>query len=243
VYCIHNSSQAKESEAMNVTVLVVDDEKSLRDFVRRNLEAREYKVLNAANGLEALAIFKNEQVDLVILDIMMPHLDGLETARRIREYSRVPIIILTAMGEEVDKVRAFDLGVDDYLTKPFGVGELLGRIKAVLRRSNWDQSLVADERISRGEIVVDMPRHEVTVHGRPADLTPIEFNLLVYLMRHAGKVLSHRDILQNVWGHEYGNEVEYLRVYMGHLRQKVETDPLKPRYILTERGIGYRFGE
>jgi two-component system KDP operon response regulator KdpE len=228
---------------MNVTVLVVDDEKSLRDFVRRNLEAREYKVLNAANGLEALAIFKNEQVDLVILDIMMPHLDGLETARRIREDSRVPIIILTAMGEEVDKVRAFDLGVDDYLTKPFGVGELLGRIKAVLRRSSWDQSLVSDERISRGEIVVDMPRHEVTVHGRSADLTPIEFNLLVYLMRHAGKVLSHRDILQNVWGHEYGNEVEYLRVYMGHLRQKVETDPLKPRYILTERGIGYRFGE
>lgn len=228
---------------MNVTVLVVDDEKPLRDFVRRNLEARGYKVLKAANGLEALAIFKNEQVDLVILDIMMPRLDGLETARHIREDSHVPIIILTAMGEEADKVRAFDLGVDDYLTKPFGVGELLGRIKAVLRRSSWDQSVITDERISRGEIVVDMPRHEVTVHGQSADLTPIEFNLLVYLMRHAGMVLSHRDILQNVWGHEYGNEVEYLRVYMGHLRQKVEADPLKPKYILTERGIGYRFGE
>ncbi|HLO14821.1 MAG TPA: response regulator transcription factor [Anaerolineales bacterium] len=228
---------------MSVTVLVVDDEKPLRDFVRRNLEAREYRVLSAYNGLEALAIFKNEQVDLVILDIMMPHLDGLETARRIREDSLVPIIILTAMGEEADKVRAFDLGVDDYLTKPFGVGELLGRIKAVLRRSSWDHSMMTEERISRGEIVIDMPRHEVTVHGRVADLTPIEFNLLVYLMRHAGKVLSHRDILQNVWGHEYGNEVEYLRVYMGHLRQKVEADPLKPKYILTERGIGYRFGE
>jgi two-component system KDP operon response regulator KdpE len=228
---------------MSVTVLVVDDEKPLRDFVRRNLEAREYKVLGVANGLEALAIFKTEQVDLVILDIMMPHLDGLETARRIRENSRVPIIILTAMGEEVDKVRAFDLGVDDYLTKPFGVGELLGRIKAVLRRSSWDHSTMTEERISRGEIVVDMARHEVTVQGRSADLTPIEFNLLVYLMRHAGKVLSHRDILQNVWGHEYGNEVEYLRVYIGHLRQKVEMDPLKPKYILTERGIGYRFGE
>lgn len=228
---------------MNVTVLVVDDEKPLRDFVRRNLEARGYQVLNAANGLEALAIFKNEQVDLVILDIMMPHLDGLETARRIREDSHVPIIILTAMGEEVDKVRAFDLGADDYLTKPFGVGELLGRIKAVLRRSSWDQSLITDERISRGEIIVDMPRHAVTIQGRSVELTPIEFNLLVYLMRHAGKVLSHRDILQNVWGHEYSNEVEYLRVYMGHLRQKIEIDPLKPSYILTERGIGYRFGE
>jgi two-component system KDP operon response regulator KdpE len=173
---------------------------------------------------------------------MMPHLDGLETARRIRQESRVPIIILTAMGEEADKVRAFDLGIDDYLTKPFGVGELLGRVKAVLRRSNWDQSSVPDESISRGGITVDMTRHEVTVHGQSADLTPIEFNLLVYLMRHAGKVLSHRDILQNVWGHEYGNEVEYLRVYMGHLRQKVEADPLKPKYILTERGVGYRFG-
>jgi two-component system KDP operon response regulator KdpE len=228
---------------MNVTVLVVDDEKPLRDFVRRNLEARGYKVLNAANGLEALAIFKNEQVDLVILDVMMPHLDGLDTARRIRADSRVPIIILTAMGEEADKVRAFDLGVDDYLTKPFGIGELLARIKAVLRRSNWDPSLIAEQRISRGAIAVDMARHEVTIHGRSADLTPIEFNLLVYLMRHAGKVLSHRDILQNVWGKEYGNEVEYLRVYMGHLRQKVEADPLQPKYILTERGIGYRFGE
>lgn len=228
---------------MSVTVLVVDDEKPLRDFVRHNLEAREYKVLSASNGLEALAIFKNTRVDLVILDIMMPHLDGLETARRIRAESRVPIIILTAMGEEADKVRAFDLGVDDYLTKPFGVGELLGRIKAVLRRSNWDPILMAEERICRGEIIVDMPRHEVIVQGQLADLTPIEFKLLVYLMRHAGKVLSHRDILQNVWGHEYGNEVEYLRVYMGHLRQKVEVDPLKPKYILTERGIGYRFGE
>jgi two-component system KDP operon response regulator KdpE len=227
---------------MNVTVLVVDDEKPLRDFVRRNLEARGYTVLNAANGLEALAIFKNEQIDLVILDIMMPHLDGLETARRIREDSQAPIIILTAMGEEADKVRAFDIGVDDYLTKPFGVGELLGRIKAVLRRSSWDQSSMSEERISRGEIVVDMPRHEVTIHGRPTELTPIEFNLLVYLMRHAGKVLSHRDILQHVWGYEYSNEVEYLRVYVGHLRQKIEVDPLKPKYILTERGIGYRFG-
>ena len=228
---------------MTVTVLVVDDEKPLRDFVRRNLEARDYKVLSAANGLEALAIFDHEQIDLVILDIMMPRLDGLETARRIREDSRVPIIILTAMGEEADKVRAFDMGVDDYLTKPFGVGELLGRIKAVLRRANWDQPSQIGERLSRGGIVVDMPRHEVQVQGRSVDLTPIEFNLLVYLMRHAGKVLSHRDILHNVWGHEYGSEVEYLRVYMGHLRQKVELDPLKPQYILTERGIGYRFGE
>ncbi len=228
---------------MNVTVLVVDDEKPLREFVRRNLEARGYKVVCAANGLEALAIFESQQVDLVILDIMMPHMDGLEATRRIRQDSTAPIIILTALGEESDKVRAFDLGADDYLTKPFGAGELLGRVKAVVRRARWSEPASKEERIARGEIAVDLSRHDVTVRGRSADLTPIEFNLLVYLMRHAGKVLSHRDILQNVWGPEYGNEVEYLRVYMGHLRQKVEADPLKPKYILTERGIGYRFGE
>ncbi len=228
---------------MNVTVLVVDDEKPLRDFVRRNLEARGYQVMRAANGLEALAIFENEQVDLVILDIMMPHMDGLEMTRRIRQTSTVPIIILTAMGEEADKVRAFDLGADDYLTKPFGVGELLGRIKAVMRRAQWSEPASSGERIARGEIVVDLSRHEVSVRGQLVNLTPIEFNLLVYLMRQAGKVLPHQDILKNVWGAEYGNEVEYLRVYMGHLRQKIEADPLKPKYILTERGIGYRFGE
>lgn len=228
---------------MNITVLVVDDEKPLRDFVRRNLEARGYKVVCAANGLEALAVFDTEQVGLVILDIMMPHLDGLETTRRIRAESRVPIIILTAMGEEADKVRAFDLGADDYLTKPFGVGELLGRIQAVLRRSHWTEAPAPEEVLGRGDITVDMSRHEIKVRGELVELTPIEFNLLVYLMRHAGKVLSHRDILQNVWGPEYGHEVEYLRVYTGHLRQKIENDPLKPVYILTERGIGYRFGE
>jgi len=229
---------------MNITVLVVDDEKPLRDFVRRNLEVRGYKVLNASNGLEALAIFNNTQIDLVILDIMMPHLDGLETTRRIREHSRVPIIILTAMGEESVKVSAFDLGADDYLTKPFGVGELLGRVKAVLRRAQWAETgTTTTEQIVRGEIVVNITRHEVFVRGQIVELTPIEFNLLVYLMQNVGKALSHRSILQNVWGAEYGGEVEYLRVYMGHLRQKIELDPANPVYVLTERGIGYRFGD
>lgn len=228
---------------MNLKVLVVDDEKPLREFVRRNLEARGYRVVCAANGLEAMAVFENEHVDLIILDVMMPHLDGLEMTRRVRTESRVPIIILTAMGEEADKVRAFDLGADDYLTKPFGVGELLGRVKAVMRRSHWAEPVSSEARIERGDVAVDLARHEVSVRGQSVSLTPIEFNLLVHLMRHAGKVLSHHDILKNVWGPEYGNEVEYLRVYMGHLRQKMESDPLKPKFILTERGIGYRFGE
>jgi two-component system KDP operon response regulator KdpE len=221
--------------------LVVDDEKPLLDFVRKNLEVRGYRVLTASNGLEALAIFKNEQIDLVILDVMMPHMDGLETTRRIRETSSVPIIILTALGEEADKVRAFDLGVDDYLTKPFGVGELLGRIKAVLRRSHWSEPNARDERIVRGDIVAELDRHRVSVRGQEIELTPTEYNLLIYLMRHAGKLLHHRAILQNVWGPEYGGEAEYLRVYIGRLRQKIEADPLKPKYLHTEHGVGYIF--
>lgn len=223
------------------TVLVVDDEKPLRDFVRRNLEVRNFHVETASNGLEALAIFNTQHVDLVIMDIMMPHLDGLETTRRIRQNSLVPIIILTALGEEADKVRAFDLGADDYLTKPFGTGELLGRVKAVLRRARWSESTIANEKIVRDNIIADLERHEISVAGEILNLTPTEFNLLVYMMRHAGKALSHRSILQNVWGPEYGEEAEYLRVYMGKLRQKIEKDPLKPEYLLTERGIGYRF--
>ena len=222
-------------------VLVVDDEKSLRDFVRRNLEARHYKVLTASNGLEALATFHNENIDLVILDLMMPHLDGLETTRRIRESSKTPIIILTALGEESDKVQAFDLGADDYLTKPFGVGELMGRIKAVLRRARWLEPSSNEERLVRGEICVDMERHLVTVKDSPVDLTPTEFSLLVYLLKHAGRVLSHRAILQNVWGAEYSNEAEYLRVYIGRLRQKIETDGVNPHHLFTEHGMGYRF--
>ncbi|MGQ9832999.1 MAG: response regulator transcription factor [Candidatus Villigracilaceae bacterium] len=222
-------------------VLVVDDEKSLREFVERNLDARGFNVLTASNGLEALDIFQKHNIDLVILDIMMPHLDGLETTRRIRQTSTVPIIILTALGEETEKVRAFDLGADDYLTKPFGTGELVSRVKAVLRRAHWSESKVTDEKIVCGEITADLARHEITVRGEPIELTPTEFKLLVYLMRHAGKVVTHRNILQNVWGPEYGNEAEYLRVYMGRLRQRLERDPLNPRYIKTERGVGYLF--
>lgn len=225
----------------SASVLVIDDEKSLRDFVRINLEVRGYNVTVAPNGADGLAVFQSQHIDLVILDIMMPNMDGLETTRRIRQISIVPIIILTALGEESDKVKAFDLGADDYLTKPFGIGELLSRVKAVLRRARWSEAQPEQESIECHDIAADLVRHKITAGGRELDLTPTEFNLLVYLMRNAGKTLSHRAILQNVWGPEYGDEAEYLRVYMGKLRQKVEKEPLKPRYILTERGIGYRF--
>lgn len=223
------------------TVLVVDDEKSLRDFVRRNLEVRNFDVLTAADGLEALALFNTNQVDLVIVDLMMPHMNGLETIRRIRQDSLVPIIVLSALGEEQDKVQALNLGADDYLTKPFGVDELLARLRAVLRRAPWGKPVDSPERVVRGELTADLERHQVTLRGRPLELTPTEFDLLVYLMQNAGKVLSHRAILQRVWGPEYGQEIEYLRVYIGRLRQKVEADPADPQYLLTERGIGYLF--
>jgi two-component system KDP operon response regulator KdpE len=224
-------------------VLVVDDEKSLRDFVRRNLEVRGYRVETAANGLEALALINTKPFDLVILDLMMPHMDGLEATRRIRQASIVPIIILTALGEESDKITAFELGADDYLTKPFGVGELLARVRAVLRRAAWIQPPIPMDSslISRGGVTMDVERHLVSVHGRPVDLTPIEFNLLYQLMREAGKVFTHRDLLQRVWGPEYGDEVEYVRVYIGRLRRKLETDQSSPSILMTEHGIGYRF--
>ena len=151
------------------------------------------------------------------------------------------IIILSALGEEADKIQSFDLGADDYLTKPFGVGELLARVKAVLRRSSWSDATIRPGSIQLGTITVNLERHEVLVADDPVELTPTEFNLLVYLMDNSGKVLSHRKILQNVWGPEYGEEHEYLRVYIGHLRQKIEMNPSRPKYIVTKRGIGYSF--
>ena len=222
-------------------VLVVDDEKTIRDFVQKNLEVRGFRVNIASHGIEALEIFNVQNIDLVILDIMMPHMDGLETTRQIRKISTVPIIILTALGEETDKVRAFDIGADDYLTKPFGVVELLARVKAVLRRSRWSDATVRPGNLQHGDITIDLERHEVIVSNKDVELTPTEFNLLVFMMENSGKVLSHRMILQNVWGPEYGEEHEYLRVYIGHLRQKIEVNPSKPRYIITKRGIGYSF--
>ena len=224
-------------------VLVVDDEAPLRDFVCRNLEVRGYRVETAANGLQALAQFKRQAFDLVILDLMMPQMDGLETTRRLRQESTVPVVVLSALGEEADKVAALELGADDYLTKPFGVPELLARVKAVLRRSTWNHPSEerAAGRLERDGVVLDLDGHTLLVEGRPVDLTPIEFELLLLLMRNAGKVLTHRSLLQTVWGSEYGGEVEYLRVYVGRLRRKIEMDPSRPTHLLTEHGLGYRF--
>ena len=225
------------------SILIADDEKPIRDFIRKNLEIRGYFVHTAENGEEALSIFVNQSIDLVILDIMMPIMDGLAATRKIRQISTVPIIILTALGEESDKIMAFNLGADDYLSKPFGVGELLARIRAVLRRTRWSGPPAQEGELNIGDIHVNLTAHIVHAYGKEVNLTPTEFNLLVFLMNNVGKALSHNAILQHVWGPEYGEETEYLRVYIGHLRQKIEKDPRNPEYILTERGIGYRFVE
>jgi two-component system KDP operon response regulator KdpE len=225
----------------SINVLVVDDEKSLRDFIQRNLEIRGYRVWTAGNGLEALAIFDQEYINLVILDVMMPNMDGLEALRKVREKSTVPVIVLSALGEERDKVTALNLGADDYLTKPFGVNELLARVRAVQRRMEWGDSGETAERLVYGDISIDIENHTLLVAGKALEVTPTEFNLLVLLMRNAGKVLTHQMILKRVWGPEYGQEAEYLRVYVGRLRQKIEKDPSQPQHLITEHGIGYRF--
>ncbi len=221
-------------------ILVVEDEKPLREFVARNLSVRGYEVMQAANGMEALAIFQNQPLDLIILDLMMPHMDGLELTQRIRRIATVPIIVLSALDEERDKVAALDLGADDYLTKPFGVEELLARVRGLLRRASWQTAAIPQERLRVGDIEMAVEQGLVTVKGQPIKLTRTEFDLLHYFMKNVGKVLPHRLILQQVWGPEYGNEVEYLRVYVGRLRRKVEEDPAHPRHILTEHGVGYR---
>ncbi len=223
-------------------ILVAEDEKSLRDFVSRNLRARGFEVVEATNGLEALGVWQTEQPDLLILDIMMPRMDGLEVCRRVRENSIVPIIMLTALDAQKDKVAAFDEGADDYLTKPFGVEELMGRVRAVLRRAAWsDKPPGAHEIMRFGNVEIDLEGRRVSIGGADVRLTPTEFALLEQLVRNADKVLTHRQLLQRVWGDEYGNEAEYLRVYMGRLRKKLEPDPTHPRHLITEAGVGYRF--
>jgi two-component system KDP operon response regulator KdpE len=209
--------------------------------VCRNLRARGYVVSEAGNGLEALAIWERENPQLAVLDIMMPRMDGLEVCRRIRERSNAPIIALTALDAESDKVAALDLGADDYLTKPFGVEELLARVRAAMRRSQWQGELTGSGAQTFGALVVDLEGHTVRREGVEIRLTPTEFSLLAQLVTHAGKVLTHRQLLQRVWGPEYGDEAEYLRVYVQRLRRKIEPEPTAPRYLLTEPGLGYRF--
>jgi DNA-binding response OmpR family regulator len=221
------------------TILVVDDEPHVLKLVRANLESSGYKVLTATDGAEAVTLVEQELPDLVILDLMLPKMDGYAVCRRVREFSSVPIIMLTARSAQVDLVHGFEVGADDYLTKPFSVAELLMRVGAVLRRSRWPEEIMTRQQFKVGPIEIDFAQHRVTVSGEPVKLTPTEYRLLSYLASNANRVVIHRELLRAVWGPEYGEETEYLRVYMRYLRQKLEPDPSNPEYLLTQPGAGY----
>jgi two-component system KDP operon response regulator KdpE len=222
----------------NPRVLVVDDEPETVKYVGTNLRIRGYEVLTATDGQSALREFDRSPIDLIILDIMMPGPSGFEVCRAIRRHSDVPIIMLSARGQEKDIVQALDLGADDYLTKPFGVEEMLARVRAALRRTTRAGSAPRPP-LAIDELVIDFGTRQVTVGGVETKLTPTEYDLLAHLAINAGRVLTHRSLLQGVWGPEYGDETEYLWAYIRRLRRKLEPDPSNPRYILTQPGVGY----
>lgn len=219
------------------TVLVVDDEPQILRIMRASLPIRGYEVLTVSSGEEALDQLSKQIPDLVILDLAMPGMSGLEVCRRVREFSTVPIIILSAKGSESDKVAALDLGADDYVTKPFGTDELLARVRAVLRRL----STTNDRVLSVGDVTIDIDERRVAIGAKEIRLTPKEFDVFRYLVSNAGKVVTHRALLQTVWGWESTDQTEYLRVFINQLRRKIETDAGHPRYIITEPWVGYRF--
>jgi two-component system KDP operon response regulator KdpE len=219
-------------------ILVVDDEPQILRVLRRSLTTHRYEVRVAADGEAALDLFHDWSPDLVITDLSMPGMSGLELCRRLRAVSAVPIIVLSVKGEERAKVEALDAGADDYVTKPFGMDELLARVRAALRRAPAAGPATI---IDAGDFHIDREARSVTVKGREVHLTPKEFDLLVHLVQHPGKVLTHRALLGAIWGGNYVEQTEYLRVFIGQLRKKIEPDPARPRYILTEPWIGYRF--
>jgi two-component system KDP operon response regulator KdpE len=222
-------------------ILVVDDEPQITRVLRRSLTSHGYDVRVAADGLSALQTFGDWPPELVVTDLSMPGTDGLQLCRNLRAISKVPIIVLSVRGEEKTKVQALDAGADDYVTKPFGMDELLARIRAALRRADAAKTEEAAPVLEVGDFRVDLENRSVAVKGSPVYLTPKEYDLMVYLVSHPGKVLTHRTLLTSIWGGESAEQNEYLRVFVGQLRKKVEPDTAAPRYILTEPWIGYRF--
>jgi len=227
-------------ETQGPAIVLIEDEPQIRRFLRASLTSQGYRLFEAANGQEGLVEAATRQPDLVILDLGLPDMDGLEVIRQLREWSAVPIIVLSARGQERDKISALDAGADDYVSKPFGVGELLARMRAALRHATGSPSDPGESTFSVGELQVDLVRRQVTVAGTIVHLTPIEYRLLTTLIRHAGKMLTHQYLLKEVWGPNQTEQAHYLRVYVAQLRRKLETDPAQPRYLLTEPGVGYR---
>jgi two-component system KDP operon response regulator KdpE len=223
-------------------ILVVDDEPQIARVLRTGLKTHGYDVRVAADGVSALETFTDWRPDLVVTDLAMPNLDGLELCRRLREVSQIPIIVLSVRGEEKTKVEALDAGADDYVTKPFGMDELLARVRAQLRRATMPPlNEVSSTVLEVGDFRIDLESRSVFVREQEVHLTPKEYDLLVHFVRHAGKVLTHHTLLGAVWGGNYTEQGEYLRVFVGQLRKKIEPNPSSPRYILTEPWVGYRF--
>ena len=226
-------------------ILIVDDEARMRRFMQMNLDLEGYRVIEASNGLEAIEHVRDDLPDLVLLDVMMPELDGFEALRIIRETSTVPVIMLTVRDDEEDKIKGLELGADDYVTKPFSHRELASRIKAVIRRTEMDSpggvSADGSRTVIDDYLQIDFNRRQVFVGGEEVKLRPTEYRLLYHLVKNAGYTLTHEMILSKVWGYEYRDESQYVRLYITYLRQKIEPNPSDPRYILTERGVGYRF--
>ncbi len=220
-------------------VLVVEDEPQMRRFIRSSLSTHDYSLIEAQTAKEALALTSSRNPELILLDLGLPDLDGIELTRKLREWSHTPVIVLSARGREDDKVAALDAGADDYLTKPFGVNELLARMRVALRHAqakNGTSSPILDF----GHLRIDLERREVRLAEREVHLTPIEYKLLVLLAKNAGKVLTHGHILKEVWGVAYANQTHYVRVHMAELRKKIEEDPARPKLLVTEPGVGYR---
>lgn len=228
--------------AKKTTILTADDDPQLLRLVARNLQFEDYDVLTASDGKQALEMIEAHTPDAVLLDVMMPKMDGFTVCHKVREFSSVPIIIVTARGQDQDKVRGLDLGADDYLTKPFSVDELLARVRAVLRRSQFTSNEAMHSlrtKISIGDLTIDDAQHRVTLASREIELTPIEYRLLAYLAQNVGCVVTQDLLLDHVWGSEYVGESHILQVNINRLRRKLEVDPTRPRYILTKVGIGY----
>ena len=222
-------------------ILIVDDDLAIIKFLRANLKAEDYETLVAMDGAEAIEAVERALPNLVILDIMMPKIDGFEVCRRLREWSQIPIIMLSARGDEGDKVKCLDLGADDYITKPFGVGELIARVRAVFRRTQAVGTVPTQPSFTSDDLEINFAQRRVTVAGEEVKLTPTEFRLLQELVLNAGKVLTHVHLLNKVWGLEYREERWYLHVFIRRLRAKLEPDPTKPKYIITMPGVGYQF--
>ena len=225
---------------VHIRILVIEDEPQMQKFLGASLTSEGYRPLEATTGKEGLELARTHNPDLVLLDLGLPDTDGMEVTRELRTFSTKPIIVISARGQETDKVRALDVGADDYLTKPFGVSELMARIRVALRHSSRSKEEATEPVLRVGELEIDLDRRRVLAAGKEVHLTPNEYKLFAYLMKHAGKVLTHRQLLKEVWGAAYASQTHYLRVYMVQLRHKLETEAARPRYLLTEPGVGYR---